>query len=178
MKADFSHPLTLLRLDAEARPEAIPSGRVAMRMERLAVPPAFVPKAAPALADAEVRDMRAVFERTGGLLHEGDAALLAAAHVDAPTLRTLVDDQRIVCFVARGQRFVPLFQFAEAPGQPCAAVRLALAELADVFETQEVAAWFGRPNPWLGGLAPAEAAQGAPGAVLQAARVERFVRRW
>jgi hypothetical protein len=178
MKSDPPTDLTVLCLDPLARPEALPPRHVSVRVEKqpFEVAAALVPASAP--PDAELLAVRTLFERTGGLIPEREAALLLAAHDPEPGLAALVGARQVVTFVENGRRLVPLFQFDAAAGRPCAGVRAALAELVDVFDEHETAAWFGRPNPWLGGLAPAEAVRGAPGAVLQAARAERFIRRW
>jgi hypothetical protein len=178
MTADPTPDLTVLCLDPLASPECLPPSRVAVRVERPSLDPRPVAAGAAALADAGRRAQRAVFERTGGLVPEDEAARLLGAEVDGPGLRALVDARRVVAVVDRGQRLVPLFQFDGARALPCAGVRAALAELVDVLDADETASWFARPNPWLGGLAPAQAVRAAPGAVLQAARAERFIRRW
>jgi hypothetical protein len=178
MKSDPTLDLTVLCLDPLARPEHLPPSRVAVRVERRPFAPAHAPSGDLERADAGPRALRAMFERTGGIVPEDEAARLPATDADGPGLRTLVDERRVVAVVDRGRRLVPLFQFDAARARPCAGVRAALAELVDVLDADETASWFARPNPWLGGLAPAEAVRGAPGAVLQAARAERFIRRW
>jgi hypothetical protein len=178
MKADLPPDLTVLCLDPTVAPHALPPRRAAVRVERHALTGTTQALAAPGEAAGEEAALQAVFQRTGGLVREDEAARLLAARGTGADLGTLVAEGRVVALPRGGVRLVPLFQFAGSGPQPCAGVQAALAELADVFDDGESAAWFARPNPWLGGLAPAEAVAGAPGAVLQAARAERFIRRW
>ena len=50
-----------------------------------------------------------------------------------------------------------------------------LAELRTVLDTHEVAVWFTTANSSLDGVAPVEAVDSQPQAVLDAARADRFM---
>jgi len=69
---------------------------------------------------------------------------------------------------------LPLFQF-EFPGlHVVPGVAEVIAELGGCLDDGEIAEWFVRPNCGLHCTSPAAAMAADPGAVLQAARADRF----
>lgn len=88
--------------------------------------------------------------------------------------------RRIVCrevvtFSWRCETHVPMFQFDRTTWSIHAGVLTLLAELAPVFDDQEVARWFVQPNQWLGDVLPHKHLSHDFNAVLHAARTDRFV---
>jgi hypothetical protein len=80
-----------------------------------------------------------------------------------------------VNFVWRAQFLLPTFQFDPPSMLPRSQVCEVIAELADVYDDWDIAAWFARPNVWLGDEAPALVIDVKGHAVVQAARADRFV---
>jgi hypothetical protein len=58
---------------------------------------------------------------------------------------------------------------------PLSELASVVAELTAVFDPLELALWLARGNSWLDGRMPVEALGKAPGAVLEAARADRFI---
>ncbi len=77
----------------------------------------------------------------------------------------------------RSQTLLPLFQFDLPSARLRAPVAAAVRELSDVFDDWDLAHWFAQPNVWLGNAAPATLVDAHAGAVLAAARADRFIAR-
>jgi hypothetical protein len=121
--------------------------------------------------------MLGVFRTTGGLLSADFMAVLLRRHSDQPLSRLAhwIVRREVLTVPTCGHNCLPMFQFDPITLTVRPAVRDAIAELKDVFDNAELLAWFAEPNPWLDGRPPAQTVRGQPGAVVQAARSDRFV---
>ena len=128
-------------------------------------------------ADGEFLAMLAAYRRHGGLAHAEELlALLRGDGGDGlSTLARWIAQRSVISFEWQAQTWLPLFQFTRPRMRPCAAVALVLAELAPVYEPWELTHWFARDNTWLNGRLPVDSLAHTPGAVLQAARADRFI---
>lgn len=121
--------------------------------------------------------LRDVFRPTGGLARAHElAGMLRHPHPDG--LRVLarwIAAREVVYVQCGGDYWLPLFQF-DGVGElaPRACVRRVLAQLGPVFDPWDIALWFARPNPWLGGEVPSRKLDDLPMRVEQAARADRF----
>ena len=117
------------------------------------------------------------FQRIGGLLTGDDLALVLRSSIDQPVSRVAqwIAQRKVVNFVWQAQFLLPTFQFEPASMRPRSKVSDVIAELADVYDDWDIAAWFARPNTWLDEEAPARMIAVDPCAVVQAARADRFV---
>lgn len=100
--------------------------------------------------------------RSGSIL----ASLASLAHWTAA--------RQIVSFQWNHNLWLPMFQFRLDDMSLCPASERVIAELAPVFQGWDLACWFAHPNAWLGDVVPADLVRSELGAVLQAARAERF----
>lgn len=128
-------------------------------------------------ADRQFLTMEAAFNRTGGLSSADEVVRLARGLHDQPVseLARWIVDRSIVAFDWQGMTLLPMFQFDLATMDRQPGLVPVLAELRSAYDDWELASWFARPNPWLGGRTPAESLTAEPAAVLDAARADRFV---
>jgi hypothetical protein len=68
-----------------------------------------------------------------------------------------------------------LFQFALPEMKVRQGVAQVIRELMPAFDDHDLAMWFASPNIWLQNVAPLDAIDGEPSAVLHAARADRFI---
>jgi hypothetical protein len=128
--------------------------------------------------DVRALGLPGVFQRIGSLMTGDDLALRLRPFVDSPVshIARWIAHRKVVNFVWRAQFLLPTFQFESASMQPHPHVSEAIAELADVYDDWDIAAWFARPNSWLAHAAPAQISTDRNAdAVVQAARADRFV---
>ena len=117
------------------------------------------------------------FSASGGVATGTDVAERLRAKVDQPVsaLARWIVDRQVVAISGGPTLLLPLFQFDFATGCVRSGVAPTLSELAEVMNDNEVACWFAQPNAWLHGAAPAQILLSDIGAVLAAARADRFV---
>jgi hypothetical protein len=117
------------------------------------------------------------FLRIGGVLTGDDLALALRSSIDQPVSRVAqwIAQRRVVNFVWQAQLLLPTFQFEPVSMRPRSTVGDVIAELADVYDDWDIAAWFARPNAWLADEAPARLIATDPCEVVRAARADRFV---
>jgi hypothetical protein len=141
-----------------------PSGRRAPARPRPAAP-------RPSLAQA--------FDASGGVLAADALAQLMQGAVAQPISRLArwIVAREIVTVPGDGGTLVPLFQFGPGLASPQPGLLPVLAELRDVFDDRELAAWFAAPNGSLGGRRPADVLATDPHAVHETARLDRYVAR-
>lgn len=130
--------------------------------------------------DRQFLMMEQAFNRTGGLTTADEVVRLARAtrrECGQPISEVAhwIVERRIVSFPWRGLSLVPMFQFDVADMTLDDATQRVVAELRTAYDDWGLACWFARPNPWLGERAPADAIAREGGAVLEAARADRFV---
>ena len=74
-----------------------------------------------------------------------------------------------------GVGWLPLFQFEPGTLALREAPRRVIAELSPAFDGWSMATWFAEPNSWLDGARPVKRLDADLTAVLEAARVDRFI---
>jgi len=119
----------------------------------------------------------ASYRSSGGLARLAEAVTLIERDLgkDEGQLERWCAARRVIGFEWHAQRWLPRFQFAGGTALPDPAVAAVLAELNSVFDDCEVAQWFATPNSSLTGRSPVDVIGTQPAAVLEAARVDRFV---
>ncbi len=135
------------------------------------MPAIHAPPASTALALPEA------FARIGGLLTGDDLALVLRSSLDQPVSRLAqwIAHRQVVNFVWHAEFLLPRFQFEPESMRPRSRLSDVIAELADVYDDWDIAAWFARPNTWLNDKAPASVFALDPCSVVGAARADRFV---
>lgn len=116
------------------------------------------------------------YSASGGTV-TADAFCAALAQKQGQALSQVarwIVDRTVVSFVAENRTWLPVFQFDPVTLQVTQTARQVVAELRDVFDDTDLAAWFAAPNAWLGEATPADALALRADAVLAAARAERF----
>lgn len=133
---------------------------------------------APDLDDAFVA-MLGAYRCSGGLARVDEVVTLLerGGQPAVATLARWIVERSVISFEWQAQTWLPWFQFRRADRVPDPALLAVFAELAAVYDGWELAHWFARPNAALGGGAPADLIISVPGAVLQAARADRFIAR-
>ncbi len=116
-------------------------------------------------------------QSTGGLCCEG--ALVDAMACAATDARRLLDrwiaDRHVLSLTWLGRRLLPAFQFDFRAASLRPAVGQVVREFDSVFSEWECVEWFATPNLWLADSAPADMALRDPGAVIGAARADRYI---
>jgi len=117
------------------------------------------------------------FSKSGGVATGTEVAERLRAAVGQPVslLARWIVDRRVIVFSFGSVLLLPLFQFDFAAGCVRGGVVPTMAELSGVMDDDEVACWFAQPNAWLHGAAPAQILPSDVGAVLAAARADRFL---
>jgi len=112
----------------------------------------------------------------GGVARERDLLLRLQPRIDEPraTLASWLRDGRLFGYEWNGELWLPMFQL-DRRLMPCPSAQAVGLELRGDLKGWEMALWFVTPNSWLAGRAPADALVGAPEAVRQAARADRFL---
>ena len=123
--------------------------------------------------------MRMAFLPHGGFVGGDDVTHHLRRHQDQPlsTLERWLVSRKVLNVWWRDRTLMPLFQFDlenMAIRPTCARV---VDELKAVFDDWELALWFATPNTWLDCAAPIALLASDDGAVLQAARADRFISR-
>jgi len=108
-----------------------------------------------------------------------DLAGLLRGRVEQPlsTVARWIVAREVVSVAWRARTLLPLFQFDLASARVRAPVATVVSELVDVFDDGELARWFAEPNVLLGNISPVQRISADPGAVLAAARADRFIAR-
>jgi hypothetical protein len=128
--------------------------------------------------DAQFLSIAAGYQRSGGLM--GDRELLQrlrdlGEEQPISKLARWIVDGSIVHLEDEAQMWFPRCQFAQDAAWVRPAVTSVLAELEGVLERPELALWFATPSPWLDNEAPADLLGTRPLAVIEAARIDRFL---
>jgi len=130
-------------------------------------------------SDRAVADVLSAFRRHGGLARGDDIAdRLRQLHgTNLSALARRIVARELICFEWHGELWLPLLQFDWVDMSLQPAMKQVAAELAGVFDAWEVCCWLATPNSSLDDRAPLDVLENDPGAVLQAAREDRFVAR-
>lgn len=121
--------------------------------------------------------MHAAFSGSGGIARSGDLARLLDYfnRGESAALPDLISSGRVFGFELQRTFWVPMFQFDLGDLSLKPGPGIVLAELKEVFNGWELAAWFSRPNSSLNGSRPVDMVDSDLPAVLGAARTDRFV---
>lgn len=117
---------------------------------------------------------------SGGLMSADELALRLRDHdSDQPLSRVArwIVAHDVLSLDWRGQTWLPSFQFEPARMSLRPGVSEIVHELADTFDDWELMTWFTSPNSSLHDLAPCDVIATRPVAVLDAARLDRFIAR-
>ena len=119
------------------------------------------------------------FRRYGGLARGDEIAdrLLQLHGTNLSSLARRIVARELICFEWHGELWLPLLQFDWVDMSLQPAMKQVAAELAGVFDAWEVCCWLATPNSSLDDRTPLDVLENDPGAVLQAAREDRFVAR-
>jgi hypothetical protein len=117
------------------------------------------------------------FRSSGGVVSTDALMMMLRRRSDQPIslLARWLVDRDVISFKSHGQTLLPTFQFDWLTAAVRPGVIGALAELRGAFEDDEIAAWFAQPNSSLLGDSPVNLIDKEPAAVLEAARIDRFV---
>jgi hypothetical protein len=151
-----------------------------IRLESL--PPASAARPGKAVhvdvAPAPVTDLAfAMFRDNGGLVSTGEVVERLRGHWNQPVSRLArwIIAREVLCLEAHDKLWLPLFQFDFAAGLVRPEARYVFSTLAPAFDSGEMVRWFVEPNSGLADESPVRVFMHDPQAVLQAARVDRFV---
>jgi hypothetical protein len=128
--------------------------------------------------DREFATMERAFRGSGGFVPGDDVALMLRRHTEQPisTLARWIVDRCALHIEWVGEKLMPRFQFdAQTSLRP--EVVVVTRELAGLLDDWELTLWFASTNSWLGDARPVDVLPHDPGAVLHAARADRFVAR-
>jgi len=116
------------------------------------------------------------YRPSGGLARAQEVAALSERHggPDVATLTNWIAKREVICFDWQSHTWFPLFQFNPFDMTRHQGLGTLFAELATVYDAWELANWFAQPNPWLANRVPADTFLSDLGAVLHAARADRF----
>ena len=118
-----------------------------------------------------------IYQRMGGLVSCDHAAALLGRHHEQPISRLArwIVAREVVTFSWQSATLIPLFQFDASDMTLRGAASAVIAELSGALDDFELAAWFARPNCWLGGAAPVAMIETDQLAVIRAARADRYI---
>jgi hypothetical protein len=121
--------------------------------------------------------MSAAYRRSGGIASGDHVAFMLRRRLEQPLSRLArwIVAREVVSFEHLGTTWLPLFQFDRAAVWLRPEVAAVIAELSDVLDNWELAAWFTRPHDGLHGALPVDALAACPSAVREAARADRSV---
>lgn len=81
----------------------------------------------------------------------------------------------LIWFAWQSEHWLPMFQFDRRDMSLRSGVRCALGELRGVYDGWELSMWFAEPHAWLDGRRPLDVIDDDVDALVEAARVDRFV---
>ena len=123
------------------------------------------PRGLDALRDRAFIDLLRAYRCHGGLARESQLPGRCGAPAGSWPIR----------FEWNGVGWLPLFQFEQGTLALREAPRRVIAELSPAFDGWSMATWFAEPNSWLDGARPVKRLDADLTAVLEAARVDRFI---
>jgi hypothetical protein len=117
------------------------------------------------------------YRSSGGIARGDDLGRMLADHGPATfiSLAKLLEDEAIFGFDWNATLWIPMFQFEPSDLSLKAEPGRVRAELGEEFDGWTVSAWFVEPNLWLGQRRPIDLLESEIGAVIHAARGDRFV---
>jgi len=129
------------------------------------------------VADDTFVELLGAYRHSGGLARADEVVMLLerCGLAGVASLARWIVERSVISFEWQQQTWLPWFQFQRAGLLPDPALRAVFAELDTVYDGWEMAHWFARPNSALAGGAPLQRIASDPGAVLEAARADRYV---
>lgn len=129
------------------------------------------------LDDNQFLEMEQAFSTSGGVVRSEELVQRLGKDVEQPisVVARWIVDRRVVSFVWQSQTWLPMFQFDMTTATLHPGVSEVVEELVSTFDDWDVAMWFVRPNAWLGDSKPVTVIDSDVRAVLDAARVDRFI---
>jgi hypothetical protein len=130
-----------------------------------------------AATDSAERSMEREYVSRGGLARGDELLALVRTRCDQPISRVArwIVGREAIQYRSGTEAAFPLFQFELSDMSIRPAVAGVIAELSPALDDIELAEWFVRPNATLAGAMPADVIDDDPGAVIAAARADRFV---
>ena len=152
------------------------------RLEHLTVQatlPRFKRHVAVNSKDVVFVSMLPAFRATGGLAtgDEVGAKLERLQHDGMSKLARSVAAGELICFDWHNSIWLPMFQFDPQTLEMTAVVHQIFCELSGSMDGWEVTQWFARPHAALGNAMPIERLDISLEALLNAARLDRFIAR-
>ena len=141
-------------------------------------PATWHPSDAPRVCtDEQFVAMLNAYRGSGGLVRDGELLALfrRSSGPDADTLANWIAQREVIGFEWQSRTWFPVFQFRHLDMERQPALGQVFAELIPAYDSWDLADWFAQPNPWLADRVPAETLELDSFAVLQAARVGRFI---
>lgn len=116
------------------------------------------------------------YQQHHGLAGGDEVAARLRGHVAQPisTLARWIVGREVVVLPGHTV-LLPLFQFDFDAGRVSPAVGAVLAELRPVFDDWDLVSWFATPNALLDAALPMQCLDGDPAALIEAARIDRFI---
>jgi hypothetical protein len=129
-------------------------------------------------SDREFVALLPAFRLSGGLAtgHEIAARMERAQSRSLATLGQRIASGELISFLWSGNFWLPWFQFG-SDMQVTDVAEGVIGELGDVLDGWELTQWFAQPQPSLEGKAPIELVAARTPAVIEAARLARFIAR-
>lgn len=117
------------------------------------------------------------FRSSGGVATGSELAAILSPLVDQSISRVArwIVSRQVVTFTWRTTVLIPLFQFDLDRMCIRAGMHSVCSELSGALDSAELVLWFALPNAWLGSATPAKTMAIDVGAVLDAARADRFI---
>ncbi len=117
------------------------------------------------------------FRSSGGVATGSELAAILSPLVDQSISRVArwIVSREVVTFAWRATILIPLFQFDLDRMCVRAGMHSVCSELWGAMDSSELVLWFALPNAWLDGATPAKKMATDVGAVLNAARADRFI---
>lgn len=125
--------------------------------------------------DIEFIELLDRFRDSGGLANLAEVEAMAAVRRRTGSLGEAIAAHGVLAFGWQHTTWLPLFQFAAADLSVRPALAAVLAELSPVFDRVTLARWFVQSNCSLGGRCPVQVVEVDAMAVIDAARIDRFV---
>jgi hypothetical protein len=117
------------------------------------------------------------FRSSGGVATGSELAAILSPLVDQSISRVArwIVSRQVVTFAWRATILIPLFQFDLDRMCFRAGMHSVCSEFSGAMDSAEIVLWFALPNAWLDGATPAKTMAIDVGAVLDAARADRFI---
>lgn len=155
------------------------AGPAAYPRARLGLPRAETQAYASCPNDADFVALQACLRPSGGLARGNDLAICLGQGQDRSDghaqLAGLMVSGQVFSFAWLDTYWLPMFQFEPGVLGLCAESRAVLRELVEVLDGWSLAVWFVQPSSCLAGRCPLALLRSDLPAVLQAARLQRYV---